>query len=321
MFRQRRPVSYRAGVSCGPYDRNVSMLHIVGVPSSAGSYAPGQEQAPRALRAAGLIEALEQAGNTVHDTGDLTHRVWTPDRENPYAQNLDDVVASTTELSDTVATLASDGARLLVLGGNCLVALGVCAGLRRAGVEARLVYLDRHFDLNTPESTNEGALDWMGVAHALALPGTADALTDALGPRPLVASDRVFFLGVDPEASTEWERRQVAELGLPVVTLDELSAAPASAARTVLAELTDEPFVVHVDVDVLDFIDAPIAENVNGRNTGPTIEQLGEALTELVRSRACRAVSIGELNPVHAEADPAALPRFVQALAGALAAR
>lgn len=297
------------------------MLHVVGVPSSAGSYAPGQEQAPRALRAAGLIAALEQAGNTVVDAGDLTHRVWTPDRENPYAQNLDDVVASTTELAETVTTLAPDGARLLVLGGNCLVALGVCAGLRRAGIDPRLVYLDRHFDLNTPESTNEGALDWMGVGHALALPGTADALTDALGPRPLLASDRVFFLGVDPEAATDWERQQVAELGLPIVTLDELSAAPASAARTVLADVGAGPFVVHVDVDVLDFIDAPIAENVNGRNTGPTIEQLGEALTELLRSPGCRAISVGELNPIHAEADPAALPRFVQALAGALARR
>jgi arginase len=34
-----------------------------------------------------------------------------------------------------------------------------------------LLYADRHYDINTPETTTDGALDWMGLAHALALPG------------------------------------------------------------------------------------------------------------------------------------------------------
>lgn len=33
-------------------------LAIIGAPSSAGAYAPGQEKAPMALRAAGLLEFL-----------------------------------------------------------------------------------------------------------------------------------------------------------------------------------------------------------------------------------------------------------------------
>jgi arginase len=49
-----------------------------------------------------------------------------------------------------------------------------------------LLYADRHYDLNTPESTTDGALDWMGLAHALALPGCVHMLTDAFGPRPLL---------------------------------------------------------------------------------------------------------------------------------------
>lgn len=75
---------------------------------------------------------------------------------------------------------------------------------------------------------------------------------------------------------------------------------------------------MHVDVDVLDFIDAPIAENINGRNSGPSIEHLGEALNELWRDPSCRALSIGALNPFRAQADPRALPRFVSALVQAL---
>jgi len=58
-----------------------------------------------------------------------------------------------------------------VLGGNCTIVLGVMAALRRLGAgPPGLLYLDRHYDINTPQSTTDGALDWMGLAHALALP-------------------------------------------------------------------------------------------------------------------------------------------------------
>ena len=56
------------------------------------------------------------------------------------------------------------------------------AALRGLGAGAPgLLYVDRSYDINTPESTTDGALDWMGLAHALALPGCVDTLTDSFG--------------------------------------------------------------------------------------------------------------------------------------------
>ena len=70
------------------------------------------------------------------------------------------------------------------------------AALRRLDVGAPgLLYVDRHYDINTPESTADGALDWMGLAHALALPGCVDTVTDAFGPRPLLEPCQVAWLG------------------------------------------------------------------------------------------------------------------------------
>jgi arginase family enzyme len=46
----------------GAYDLRMSRISVVGVPSSAGSYAAGQDQAPGALRSAGLVEAFVAAG-------------------------------------------------------------------------------------------------------------------------------------------------------------------------------------------------------------------------------------------------------------------
>jgi arginase family enzyme len=53
----------------------MSALSVIGVPSSAGSYAAGQDQAPTVLRSAGLIDALIAAGLEVHDEGDLPLQV------------------------------------------------------------------------------------------------------------------------------------------------------------------------------------------------------------------------------------------------------
>ena len=77
----------------GAYDARMSRISVVGVPSSAGSYAAGQDQAPRALRSAGLVEALVAAGREVRDHGDLPVQVWRPDRDHPLCQNADQVTA------------------------------------------------------------------------------------------------------------------------------------------------------------------------------------------------------------------------------------
>jgi arginase len=294
-------------------------VEMIGVPSSAGSYAAGQDQAPRALREAGLIPALTAAGLDVHDAGDLTEQVWAPDRQDRFAQNTGQVVASVQELAGLVPKVLTSGRRLLVLGGNCTVAAGMVAGLSVAlGDRCGLLYIDRHFDLNTPATTIDGALDWMGLAHALDLPGSRDEFAGAFGSRPVLEPSRLAFLGVDPTQATDFERDQVAALNISVTTQPELVADPAGAAARALQALPEAPFAAHVDVDVLDFTDAPLAENTNGRNIGPTLDQLGAALAVIVADPRWRGLSIGELNPTRTAGDPSALTRFIGALASAL---
>src|SRR5580658_5810346 len=122
-------------------------ISVIGVPNSAGSYAAGQEKAPAALRAAGLIEALIAVGLEVHDDGDLPEQPWRPDRLHPYAQNLGQVKSCLRELSERLGPLLTAGGTVLVLGGNCTVALAVMAGLHRLGeATPGLLYVDRHFD-------------------------------------------------------------------------------------------------------------------------------------------------------------------------------
>jgi arginase len=108
----------------------------------------------------------------------------------------------------------------------------------------------------------------MGLAHALALPGCLDTLAGAFGRRPLLEADHVAWLGVEPAIATQWEREQPAG-SLHVTTSQALAADPAATALTGLSQLPAGPLALHLEVDVLDFIDAPLAENTDCRDTAP----------------------------------------------------
>lgn len=293
-------------------------VSVLGVPDSAGAYCVGTELAPRAIREAGLLDVFRGAEIETVDAGDLTMRSWSPDPASPLVQNVDEEVAALIELSEAAASLLRSGERLLVLGGSCTVAVGVCAAMVNANQQPRLVYIDRHLDLNTPQSTTEGSLSWMGMAHALALEGSAPQLTALTGHSPLLHPADLVYLGADPSReTTEHEREHAAALGLKIIDQEELCSDPGAAARHAHDLLPRGPFVVHLDVDVLDFLDAPIAENVNGRNSGPTIDQISHALRALVQQPDCWGLTIGQLDPHHASADPTAIPRLITALASA----
>jgi arginase len=297
----------------------MSAISIVGVPGSAGSYAAGQDQAPSALRSAGLVDALRASGLEVHDQGDLPAQIWRPDQRNPRAQNVGQVTESIRELIERLIPPLARRDLLLVLGGNCTVALGVVAALSRLSADpVGLFYVDRNYDLNTPESTTDGALDWMGMAHALALPGSLDELVDVLGPRPLLQPNQVAWVGIENRLATEWEQAEARRLGLHVISSDALAHDPVSSAVGSLEYLPSGPLAIHLDVDVLDFIDAPLAENTDGRNSGPTLDQVAVALRIAAQDPRFRSLSIGELNPTRSAGDPDAIPRFVASIANVI---
>ena len=298
----------------------MTRLSVLGVPSSAGSYAAGQDLAPAALRDAGLIRLLTQAGIDVIDEGDLPRQVWRPDRDHPLAQNADEVAACLAELTHRIRPLLFAGDNVLVLGGNCTIALSVMAALQEADdSKSGLLYIDRHFDLNTPDTTTDGAVDWMGMAHALDLAGCVESLLNAFDRRPLLEADQIAWLGVQDDGATPAELERASRLGLHVVSSDELARTPTEAVRRALAFLPSGYLAVHVDVDVLDFTDAPLAESTDGRNTGPGLDQLATALKIAVADPRRRVLSIGELNPTRSAGDPTTIPRFVAAIVAALA--
>ncbi|HVP02985.1 MAG TPA: arginase family protein [Solirubrobacteraceae bacterium] len=302
--------------------RDPATVAVIGVPTSAGAFAPGQEDAPRALREAGLLDVLRSGGMAVEDRGDLPRWRWRPDRARPRAQNLGRVVEIVRETAAAVAAAAGSGAATLVLGGDCTVGIGTVAGhaAARGADSLGVVYLDAHADCNIPSSVPEGALDWMGMAHMLGEDGAEPALV-AAGPRtPLLGAGQVVLCGWDPVQATAFEREVIERRALRVVTAGEVARDPAAAALRArgLLEPGASRLLVHFDVDVIDFTDVPLSENP-GRNEGLAYDGVMRALEVLVASPCFAGLTITELNPAHVEEGSQALERFAAAVAGALA--
>ena len=294
-------------------------IGVIGVPTSAGAFAPGQERAPGALREAGLVELLRSGGAEVRDLGDREPWRWRPDRERRRAQNLDKVVEIVGDTARRVTDAAAAADVTLVLGGDCTVGVGTVAGHAADGQRPGVVYFDAHADLNVPASVRPGTLDWMGMAHMLGEEGACLELVEA-GPRvPLLEPDQVVLLGWDEVQSEAYEREAIERLGLDVIPAAEVAAGPAAAANRALSlvEGRSERLLVHFDVDVVDFTDTPLSENW-GRNEGIAYEAAAEALQALLRSPRLTGLTVTELNPDHVEAGSGSLERLARDVAAAL---
>jgi arginase len=295
-------------------------IAVIGAPSSAGAYAPGQERAPGALRAAGLLEALVNAGwDEVDDAGDVEGFRWAPDGDDPAAANVEAAAGVAVRVAGEVRRVLDDGARrALVLGGDCTVGVGAVAGVAERG-RVGLVYLDLHADMNVPDATEDGTLDWMGVAHLLALDGARPELRDVGLRTPLLQGKDLVLVGFDPDYATAFELAAIAEHDVTVVTVADLATDPKGAARRALAALADcDVLSVHLDVDLVDFLQLPLSENTE-RDGGVTLQTALAALSVLAAHDRTATITLTELNPDHGAADGSTLAPFVAGVAAALA--
>src|SRR5262245_48084455 len=292
-------------------------LALIGVPSSAGARRTGQEGAPAALRAAGLVEQLRAKGLDLTDLGDQPTVVFRPDPEHPRQQNLGLVVDVARRVADRVDGALADRALPVVLGGDCTLTLGVVAGLLRHRRRLGLLYCDADVDLETPETTPSGVFDGMVLAHLL---GRGASSLAGIGPRrPMLSDEDVVLFGynvdsgwVDPPELEALERSRLTRFPLSRVR----SGAAAAAREAIhLLEARSEAIVVHFDVDVMDFAASDV---LHAGGLDPESALAG--LKIFCASPACAAVVVTEFN-VERDPDGAHAGHLVHLLAEGLGER
>lgn len=292
-------------------------LAVIGVPSSAGGRRTGQEGAPAAFRAAGLLEGLRAIGFDVADLGDLPPVSFRPDPEHPRQQNVDLVLDVGRQVADRVDRALASARMPIVLGGDCSLGLGVIAGVLRHQSDVGLLYFDADLDLNTPETTPSGILDGMVLAHVL---GRGVPELAGIGPRrPLLGEEEVVVFGFDAESASidPPELAALESSRMAQYPLSRIRADATGAAERALRNLEDrcKAMVVHFDVDVTDLpaVDVPHPQGLDP-------DTAFDALSTFLAAPICTALVVTELN---AELDPdhSHVARLVRGLVRAFAGR
>jgi arginase len=294
-------------------------IALIGVPSSAGAHWPGQEKTPQYLRNAGLVSRLESTGLAVIDFGDLPLLRFQPDPQHRHQQNLASVVEVSRRVADQVDIALQRGALPLVIGGDCTIGLGVLAGFLRYERNLGLLYFDGHVDLNTPATSTSGILDSMGIAHVIGEPGTADELSHIGSRFPLMPEDQIVLFGYNPGEINTSERDILAQrdwLHYPLSVVQGNARQAAAKAVRVL-EGRSERFVVHFDVDVIDFTDLPIAD-VPQFSQGMLFREAMACLAVFASSPKFSGLTVTEFNPDHIDQEGTLAITFLDGLARAL---
>lgn len=176
-----------------------------------------------ALRPPVMLPVTERAGDAQHALG-----------------------AILAELAEEVRRARAAGALPLVIGGDCMVSLGVMGGL--ADAAAGIVWLDAHGDFNTPETTPSGYLG--GMPLAIIAGRALEGLRHAAGMSAMLPEERIVLLGprdLDPPERAALEASPVA-----LFSSDALRTDP-DGIEAALARLGQHgPIYLHLDVDILD---------------------------------------------------------------------
>jgi len=184
-------------------------------------------------------------------------------------------------LADFTQQSILNGKRPISIAGDCCTAIGMLAGLQRAGLDPILIWFDAHGDFNTWETTLSGFLG--GMPLAMLVGRGEQTMLRALELKPL-AEDRVVI--TDARDLDPGEKQLIEAAN--IIYLPDVKS---------LLDLTlpDDPLYVHIDTDIVNPAEAS-AMNYPAAG-GPSAEELQTVMKHLSRTEKIAAVSVSTWNP------------------------
>lgn len=219
-------------------------LAVVDAPLDCSGTGRGEERAPAALRAAGLVERLG-----ARDAGEADARIRDASRDpDTGVVGAADVRRASAAIASRVRELLDAGERPLVVGGDCTILLGVFQALPRG---SGLWFIDGHADFFDGKSSPTGEAADMDLAIL-----TGHAAPGLLGlDAPLLEAAAVVLLGHRPDELHSDVAVENARLDPAIQAVTAPSVRDLGAARVgndAAARLADRPAWLHLDLDVLD---------------------------------------------------------------------
>jgi arginase len=265
-------------------------VQILAVPYDSARRGDGMGAGPEHWLARRLENQLTDAQHNVRTT--------VIDDDDPRPAEIKTAFALNRALAQQVAAAKASGRFPLVLSGNCNTALGTLSGVGMA--ETGIVWFDAHGDFNTPDTTDSGFFDGMGLAIAA-----------GIGWRRLAASIPGFsvvpganIIHVGGRAFDADERELMVSVGATVVDADTIRRDGLDTLNAALAELSTRVRLVyiHLDLDVLD-PDSGFQANRFPEPHGLSVEQVLDALQMIKSSLTPAALTISAYDPTYDQED------------------
>lgn len=167
-------------------------IAVLGAPQRFGQPLRGPDRGPQLLRQAGLREMLSSIGWRIVDMGDVD--MLQPDTcleteasSSSWPKHAPFVSASSRRLFEAAKAAHARGFLVLTLGGDHSIALGSVAAAVAFRPDTRLLWVDAHADINTPDTSSSGNMHGMPLGYLLGLASEPKHITDWL-PAPLAPS-------------------------------------------------------------------------------------------------------------------------------------
>jgi arginase family enzyme len=263
-------------------------LALLDAPLDSSGEGRGEEHAPAALRAAGLVQRL---GARAAGEADARIRDARRDPETGVIGAADVRRASAAVASGVRSLL--DGAEVpLVVGGDCTLLLGVFGAVRPG---TGLWFVDGHADFYDGESSPTGEAADMDLAIL-----TGHGPSGLLDRRPLLDPAAVVLLGHRPDelGSDVAEENARLDPAIHAVTAPEIQArGAATVGADAYDRMAERPAWLHLDLDVLDEAALPAVSYPQA--LGLSWDELVALAAPLVAAPNLIGVSVADFNPDH----------------------
>ena len=181
----------------------------------------------------------------------------------------------------------------LIVAGNCNTAVGGISGIGGSSKRGH-IWFDAHGDFCTPETTDSGFLDGMGLAMVVGR-CWQQVLSQIVGYEPIAETSTVLVgaRSLDPMEAKDLDASNILHLRVEDIRKSGMAAALNPFLNRLEQQV--EKIYIHVDLDVLDPVEAP-ANQLNVAD-GLWVDEVREAIMIAGRNIRIAGAGLGSYDP------------------------
>ncbi|TNF28346.1 MAG: arginase [Deltaproteobacteria bacterium] len=278
-------------------------LTLIQAAAWIGQRKEGTNLAPGWLKHRGLLDVLRETFLTIDDLPELRETLLEEEDQifaehfSARAYNFPSVAKYNRHLSTLVEEQMNLLNFVLTVGGDHSIALGTLSGVLRANPNTKIIWVDAHTDINTPETSPSGNIHGMPLSFLMKLyqhPMT-DEYMDFV---PRLDPKNVIVIGARDIDKGEVEL--ITKTGMTVYTSKEVKAygieTVIKEARKKLDPYNKDPFHISFDVDGIDPTYAPSTGTAVAG--GLTLNEAKYLIEDVRRTGRLNSMDLVEINPM-----------------------